>query len=294
MRGKDPKLAKLPKPKIAIFGAAGVGKTWGALDFPKCYYIDAEGGASLPHYTDKLKKAGALYIGPEDGADDPDVIIEEVKELATKKHDRNTVILDAYSHVFNSMLLKEYQRLVDKGQDPEGFFGRDKKPGIAFSRKLSMWVKKLDLNVILVCHSRDEWKEGKVVRQTFDGWEKLDYDLNLILQISKQGPRRVAKTMKSRFEQFPEGEVFDWGYTVFAERFGHDTLEADAAPITLATPGQVLELEHLIESVNFNRELIQKWKEKADVDSWSEMDTDDIKKCITFLKSKLPKSAAVA
>jgi hypothetical protein len=292
MRGKHPKQAKPPKPKIAVFGPAGVGKTWGSLDWPMCYFLDCEGGASLPHYVAKLTKAEALYVGPEDGADDPEVVLQEVKDLATKKHDRKTLIVDSYSYIYNAMLLREYQRLIDKGQDPEGFFGRDKKPAIAFSKKMLAWIEKLDLNVLMICHAKDEWKDGKVVRQTFDGWEKCEYALNLILHVSKQGTRRVAKTMKSRFEQFPEGEVFDWSYEVFGERFGYSTLESEPTTITLATPSQVAELERLIESINFDKELTDKWKDKAQVDAWAEMSSGDIQKCIDYLTAKLPKSAA--
>ena len=45
LKAKDPVNAEPSKPKMLIFGKPGVGKTWGALDFPSCYYIDTEGGA---------------------------------------------------------------------------------------------------------------------------------------------------------------------------------------------------------------------------------------------------------
>jgi hypothetical protein len=292
MRGKDPKKAKPQKPKMAVFGSAGIGKSWFASDFPKAYFIDAEGGCNLPHYTDKLKKAGALYVGPEDGAGDPDVVIQEAKEASTVKHDRLTWILDSYSYLWNAMLMKEYQRLVDKGQDPEGFFGRDKKPAIAFTRKLLSWVDKMDVNAILICHSKDEWKDGKVVRQIFDGYEKMEYALNLVFHASKQGNRRVAKTVKSRFEQFPEGEIFDLSYSVFEERLGEDALTATPKMIKLATPDQVAALTALIETVRVDQDTCDKWLDKAQVDNWSEMDAESIQKCIDYLTAKLPKSAA--
>lgn len=293
MRGKDPKKAKPSKPKIAVFGAAGVGKTWASLDWPKCYFIDSEGGASLPHYTDKLQKVGALYVGPEDGASDPEVVIQEFKEGATHKHDRLTWILDSYSHVWNIMLLKEYQRLVDKGQDPEGFFGRDKKPAIAFTRKLLSWIEKMDTNVLMICHSRDEWKDGKVVRQIFDGYEKIEYALNLIVHVSKQGPKRVAKVIKSRFEEFPEADTFEWSYSVFAERFGLETLTAAPKIVTLATQEQVEQLVNLIDVVRVDQTTCDKWLDKAQVDSWAEMDTETIGACINHLTAKLRMTPAI-
>ena len=48
-----PETVEPKKPKVLIFGAAGVGKTWTSLDFPGVYYIDTEGGADLDHYRAK-------------------------------------------------------------------------------------------------------------------------------------------------------------------------------------------------------------------------------------------------
>jgi len=294
MRGKDPKKAKLPKPKIAIFGESGVGKTWGCLDWPNSYLIDTEGGANLPHYTDKLKKVGALYVGPEDGACDFDVICDEVKELATKPHDRKTLIIDSYSHIYNETIQKEYDSLKSKGQDPAGFFGKEKKPAISATRKIMSWLSRIDMNCLLICHQKDVWQDQKVVGQTLDGWERLIYSLNLVVQVIKQGNVRKGRVIKSRFSEFPQNELFDWSYDVFRERFGYDTLEADHEAIVLATKEQIALLESLLESVKIEPSVAEKWKEKASVDEWSEMDTATIQKCIDHLTSKLPKAPAVA
>ena len=77
-----PKAAEPSKPKMLIYGAPGVGKTWGALDFPGVYYIDTEGGADLAHYTAKLDAAGGVYLGPDQGAQSFDTIIDQVDALA--------------------------------------------------------------------------------------------------------------------------------------------------------------------------------------------------------------------
>src|ERR1700733_12615163 len=94
LKAVDPKAAEPSRPKITIFGKPGVGKTWGALDFPNVYYIDTEGGADLAHYTDKLKKSGGVYFGPEQGASDFETVIEQVKALATEDHSYKTLLID--------------------------------------------------------------------------------------------------------------------------------------------------------------------------------------------------------
>jgi len=63
LKGHAPELIKPRKPKILVYGASGVGKTWAALDFPDVYMIDVEGGATQPEYREKLAASGGLYLG---------------------------------------------------------------------------------------------------------------------------------------------------------------------------------------------------------------------------------------
>ena len=60
LKAKAPEEVKPTKPKMLISGESGVGKTMFALDFPKPYLFDTEGGATREQYQDKLKKSGAL------------------------------------------------------------------------------------------------------------------------------------------------------------------------------------------------------------------------------------------
>jgi hypothetical protein len=286
MRGKDPKLAKPSRPKIVIFGKAGVGKTFTALDWPDAYFIDCEGGASLPHYTDKLKKVGALYMGPEDGANDFKVVLEEVQELATTKHDRKTLIVDSFSKLFGTAIQVENDRLVKQGAKTD--FGVDKKPAISATRRLVKWLDRIDMNVILICHEKPVWKNGEQIGTSFDGWDKLEYELNLVLRIEKQGTARKAVVQKSRFVNFDDGERVDFSYEEFASRFGADVMEHSSVPIVLASDVQVDELRGLIDAVNFDTALLEKWREKAGVEKWSEMDTVTIDKCIKHLRGQVP------
>lgn len=285
LKGTDPKAAKPSKPKILIFGKSGAGKTWGSLDFPSVYYIDTEGGANLDHYTDKLKKAGGRYFGPEHGSLDFDTVIEEVTTLATIKHEFRTLVIDSFTKLYNTRAAEA----AEKGGDD---FGRDKKEANKPTRKLLRWLDKLDMNCILICHEKDKWQGGEVVGQTFDAWDKLEYELHLALRIVKQGPKRTASVMKSRLVEFPDAETFPWSFDEFAKRYGRDVIEAKSTPIAVATDEQVNTLRILIENMHVPADTTDKWKEKAGVDEWSEMDTETIQKCIDHLTSKLPKNAA--
>ena len=287
LKAKDPEKAAPSKPKILIFGKPGVGKTWTAIDFPSCYYIDTEGGADLGHYTEKLKAAGGVYMGPEDGSLDFPTVIEQFQALATEKHEFKTVIVDSITKLFNAAVASEAERLGEKNA-----FGADKKPAIAFMRRLVAWVNRLDMNVLFIAHSRAEWGvdskgERTEIGQTFDCWDKLEYELHLALEILKQGASRKARVRKSRLLGFPDAEVFEWSYPSFAERYGKDIIEAASTPIVLASPEQVAEIERLTKVVKFEQADIDKVLARASAESFAELNADQAAKLIDWLKKKI-------
>ncbi len=181
LKAKDPVSATPARPKVLIFGKPGVGKTWTSLDFPGVYYIDSEGGANMDHYIAKLSASGGVYMGPEDGAGDLQVILDQVKALATEVHPYRTLVIDSISKPFNTSVALESERLGSKDA-----FGASKKPGLSLMRQLVIWLERLDMNVILIAHEKAEWGvnekgERSEVGATFDAWEKLEYELHLAL-----------------------------------------------------------------------------------------------------------------
>ncbi len=282
LKAVKPEAAEPSKPKILIFGKAGVGKTWGALDFPACYYIDTEGGADLKHYTDKLAKSGGMYFGPEQGSQDFATVIEQVQALATEKHQFKTLIIDSISKVFNSEIAKEAERLGDKDA-----FGASKKPALHLTRRLINWIDRLDMNVILIAHEKILWANEKQAGVTFDAFDKLEYELHLCLNIVKQGESRKAYVKKSRLIGFPDATNFEWSYNEFAKKYGKEIIEGQVHQIMLATAEQVGEIKRLLDIVKMDEKEIAKWFSKAKVESWEEMSTETIEKCINSLREKV-------
>lgn len=275
------------RPKCLIYGPPGVGKTWTATEFPSCYLIDTEGGADLDHYRAKLRDAGGVYMGPDQGSLDFDVVISQIQALATEDHPFRTVVLDSVSKLWNTALVDEQENLGDKDA-----FGAYKKLPTRKFASLIKWVNRLDLNVIFIAHQKEIWglndkKQREVIGYGADAQDKLEYDLHLVLRIAKIGPSRYAYIGKSRLPSFPEGERFDWSYSDFSARYGRDVIEKSAAPLVLASPEQVAELARLMDVVKMPGDWQEKVFKKAGVDAWTEMDADKIDGCIAMLKGRI-------
>lgn len=292
LKAKPPKKATPRKPKMLVMGEPGVGKTFVSLDFPSCYYIDCEGGASLDHYTDKLDASGGVYLGPEDGANDFDEVLEQIMALATTKHPYRTLVIDSYSKLFNTRIATEYERLEkQEKRDMSKTFGAEKKPAVNLSKRMVSWFEKLDMNVILICHEKAKWDGDKRIGYTFDGWEKLEYELDLTLRIVKAGPSHIARVGKSRLLEFTTGESFPWSYAEFAQRYGRDVIEANVKTVAIATAEQVERVEKLADAFKLDEETRIKWFDKAGVENWRQMDSETIEKCIKHLTQTLTEAA---
>ncbi len=293
LKATDPKQAKPSKPKILMFGKAGVGKTWGALDFPSVYYIDTEGGANLSHYTDKLKASGGVYLGPDQGANDFAVVTEEIQTLATTKHGYRTLVIDSLSKIFNTQVSADLERIqarqIASGNEGKETYGAEKKPAVNWVRRWLRWFDKLDMNVLLICHEKDQYRDGKLVGVTFDAWDKLDYELHLALNISKQGASRKARVTKTRLDGFPDATTFDWSYAAFAERYGREVMEASAVPTEMASAEQVAQFAGLLAVVKVDPKVLEKWEENGEP---ADLAKDDLQKRIDYLTKLIPKAVA--
>ncbi len=282
LKAKKPEAVKISKPKFLISGESGVGKTFFSLDFPKPYLIDVEGGATRPQYQEKLKKVEGAYLGKDEGSQDFNTIIEEVKTLATTDHGYKTLIVDSFSYIY---MLEAAIAEEKVGSD----FGRDKKEAQRPTKQLIRWIEKLDMTVILICHSKGKWaRKGKEIYQdgtTFDGWDKMEYILDLWIEIMKGGKTFMIR--KSRIESLPQDSSMPLSYDKFADVYGKDIIESKSKPTDLATTDQQKEVVSLIEALNVSDDQIDKWFKKCDVDDWSEMTSTQILGLINFLKSKI-------
>lgn len=289
LKAKSPDLIEPGKTKGLIFGPSGVGKTWFTLSFPKPYYIDTEGGADLKHYQQRLKDAGGVYIGPDEGALDFSFVIEQMQALATEDHPYKTLIFDSITKLYQTRISTEQERLGDKDA-----FGASKKPAIAEMRRLVNWCMRLDMNIWFVAHEVAEWgldpktSQRTEIGKAPDVWDKLIYELDLGLWVQKKAANvRVAVVKKSRLLGFPDADIFALDYDEFATRYGKDYIEGARSKLILATPEQVGEINRLLGVVKVTEAEIEKVMTKAGAESWYELSKEQADATVKWLNNKL-------
>lgn len=284
LKAVKPEVVVTPKPKFLISGRSGVGKTMFSLDFPMPYYMDVEGGAVRPQYRKRLIESGGVYFGKDQGAEDFAVVIEEIKSLATTKHPYKTLIIDSFSHL--------YLRAAAIAEDRIGNeFGRDKKEANRPTRQLMRWLGSMDMTVILVCHAKDKWeRRGRDIintGSTFDGYDKLEFEMDLWLEAQKMGNTRTLLVKKSRIESFPEGKEIPLDYKAFSALYGKEIIEKEVKPMEMATPEQATKLRDLLDRVKIDQAVVDKWLEKANVDKFEDMTDSQVNSCIAMCEKKL-------
>ncbi len=279
LKGRKPEVTKIQKPKVLLYGAPNAGKTRFTLSIPRHYFFDHEGGATQPQYIAELKKAKATYFGKEEGSQDFGAVVDEVKALATEEHDFQAVTFDSYSKLYNMSIAASEARGVSSE------FAKSKQDATKATRQLQLWLERLDMAVFLICHSKEKWVGGQVVGHTFDGYAKLEYDLDLVLEVSRVNKVTKATVKKTRLLGFPEGETFDLTWEEFAKRSG-EVINRKAEVFVLATPAQVTELKALMDVVKTPEDWEAKALAKEGVTSWDEMASERIQAAIDTLKSK--------
>lgn len=263
--------------KALFYGSAGVGKTMAAIQFPKPYIIDTEGSTNKPQYVRAIDAVDGAVLMTVDF----DEMVNEVRELLTTKHDYKTLVIDSLTLLYNDLLEKAERKV---GTD----FGRHYGEANKRMKQLLNLLFRLDMNVIITSHSKNEYGQNlAVLGQTFDCYKKLDYLFDLVFEIQKRGTSRVGLIKKSRIESFPDGESFPFSYDEIANRYGRHILEREAVAQELATIEQVKEIVRLIDLLKVPEEMYQKWLDKASSEGWEDMQKDSIQKCIDHLKSKI-------
>lgn len=282
LRGKKPEAVE-KRLKAMFYGPAGAGKTMAAIQFPRPYLIDTERGAENEEYAAALKKSGGLIFQTTDFAE----MLSEVQSLLTDQHEFRTVIIDPITTVYNDLL-----DTAAKNPKIGTEFGRHYGEANKQMKHLLNLLLRLDMNVIVTCHAKNEYGDGmKVVAQTFDGYKKLDYLFDLVFELARRGKERVGIVRKTRVAAFPEGDVFPFSYTEIAKRYGADVLESAASPVRLASKEQAAQLRHIFDVLVRNEQLtadtVERWLTKHRAETVDEVDAETVEAAIKHYSAKV-------
>lgn len=268
--------------KAFFYGNAKVGKTTAAIQFPKPYLIDTERGAENDKYVKILESKGGVIFQTNDFEE----VTKEVKSLLVEKHEYKTLVIDPFTTLYNDLI--EKSAIKHKTE-----FGRHYNEANKRTKHLYNLLLRLDMNVIITSHAKNEYGPGMtVIGQTFDCYKKMDYLFDLILEIQKRGKDRVAIVKGTRFEEFKEDEIFPFSYEEISNRYGKEILERECISQALATSDQIKEMKHLIEVLHLGQDVIEKMLKKEEVEDWEYMSSEYIQKCINHAKSKIQGEAA--
>lgn len=249
---RPPVLAE-PKLRALFYGESGSGKTFCATQFPKPYYIDTESATRYEQYIDNLNATGGMVLNTYDFQE----IYNQVSALAREKHDFKTLVIDSLTWVYGGLL----RTCAAKVGDAHGrHYGEADKQ----MKMLIDLILRLDMNVVLTTHVKDvRDASGGVSGLTFDGYKKLDYLFDLVLETKKAGPNRFAVIKKSRIKAFAELDKIEFNYEEIAKRIKFDAPAHIAEPIV--TQETLDKLKSVIEEQIVSIELQQRWLAKAQV-----------------------------
>lgn len=289
MRAIKPEIVKPGKPTFLVSGPPKTWKSRLALQFPQPYYVDTESGVTQPHYMQDLINSGGVYLGQAQGSQSFSTVIEEIKWLQSNKHDYKTFVLDSLSHITNLGFDMEESRMVDAGQKIE--FASNRKPTMRQVRRFFSLLNNLDMTKIIICHGKDKWvgEGGDRKREgtTFDGWDKLEFILDLWCESRRVGKDGVMTVRATRYKQFPLGTEIPMTYAAFSKFYGENIMDKAAVPVLPATPEQASEISRLVTMLKMSEDEVDKELAKNKVQEIEDLTKQGADAFLLLLNNKI-------
>ena len=154
-------------------------------------------------------------------SNDPDEIMEKVKDLVRKPENIVTLGFDSFS-VYYDALIEKYadlflKREISSAGNKGEYYTLQPRDYVHINReagKLIRLLMKSDLNIILTCQLKDKWEGMKVIGSVFDGWKRLPYYFDTVIQMASdpQDPKKwVAQVKgKDRSNSLPTNSQMAW------------------------------------------------------------------------------------
>jgi len=229
LSGLFQKASKIPRRlKAYIYGESGSGKTVTALYFPNPVVIDLERGTD--HYAEPFNYGFDVLQ-----TTDPLKVREAVDQLVKDPGDYKTLVIDPMTVFYDQVLSYHLKRKKMRTGNPnETLAPLDYKP---IQAEMDDFINKLiclDMNIILTAHSAVQYSNEpgefmKPIGTKPDGYKKLPFMMDVLIELEIQGDKRFAIVRKDRTNKLPKR--FEFTYQEMAKYIGIAELERDPVAI---------------------------------------------------------------
>lgn len=199
--------------KIMVWGESGSGKSRFALSAPAPLVIDLEGSTRLYANEFDFWKAEVDKTNPQAG-NPGSLTINLLKEILEGKYpDRKTLIIDPVTDLLDcieDVSAKKYEEMI--GKKVTELNAVQKTKWYAYRRETARNIlnqlKDIPMNLILVARAKNLWdtKDGKMqpVGLTYDALDIVEYLMDIVIQLEKNGDETRAIVKKSRLGNLPK------------------------------------------------------------------------------------------
>lgn len=289
LKGKPPETI-IKRAKVFIYGETNTGKSRELTKFPLGYYIDCEKGSENDMYTANLKASKSHYYF----TNDLDDITNEILSLSKDKHPFQNLIIDPITVPYLLDCDAEAERLQRKDGKDGTEFGRNQRVPKRKMRRIFQLAFRLDMNVFITAHLKNDWKDQKIVGTTFDADQKIDYMFDLIIEVVRRGDKSYGIVRKTRVGGFKIDGEFPFEYNEIVNRYGREIFERESVPIALISEGTAKQIRELLDARKDGDDLLEKVLKKADIDVLEDATQEFGEKFIEVLTKTGGKNVAVS
>ena len=275
---------------LLVAGESGSGKSFFAACLKNAIIFDTDIGGGLSYADQRIARNGSERI--EVGS-----YLEVIDELSRRRKQLDsitTLAIDHLSTLHQEAVIRHNPKMIKD-------FGSAGDKAAREWRKVRELVRWGDFNLVCTSHLKGKWEEDKVIGEQADASKKIEGDFSVVLHLHNtgacgRGNPEIAKVFKWRRDpDDPRGRVpqsFLFTVEEFVRVNGGD-FGGQRQAVELASAEQVAEVARLLDVVKVPEDWQQRVFTRAKVDAWTDLPSEAILKCVTYLQNLVsPKEGA--
>jgi energy-coupling factor transporter ATP-binding protein EcfA2 len=268
---------------VLLTGESGTGKSFFIACLKHALIYDIDIGGGLAEYDERIERNQSERIPASSYLE----ILDDLKQRHRKGDlkDRITVAIDHVSALQQEANLRH-------NPTGESDYGRANARATSEWRAIREFCKSQDFNLVCVAHVKPKFENNVQSGTQPDGAKNIEGDMGIVLQL-RRANSYPSNALVMKWRRDPEdsrGKVpqsFPLTLESFCKIEGSGALDRTREPIQLATDEQLAQMEKMLNVVKVPEGDVAKWFKKAGVESFSEMPSETIGKCIAFCQDLL-------